>query len=141
MSIVHLISWFNQNLLYKLEEYHSIDEVMNYYQIPLFEKFDFYQGYNMVKKDNIVFIKLLFKDIDRWPVILTEIFKTKITKLINANLSENKQIFDKYNEFKKYIMVKKEYLTDTLSKNREFKIYNTPSQQKQYMEQWLNKSF
>ena len=48
-----IISIFNQSFLYKLEEYHSIDEVMKHYGLPTFTNFDFKNKYNIVKKDNI----------------------------------------------------------------------------------------
>ena len=35
------ISIFNEKLLYELEEYHSIDEVMQHYGLPKFTEFDF----------------------------------------------------------------------------------------------------
>jgi hypothetical protein len=140
MNLTDLISWFNDNLLYKIENYHSINEIMNYYEIPLFQKFNFNRGYNMVKKDNIVFIKLLFKDIERWPSILTEIFKTNIPKLKNANLTENKHTAAKYNEFKQIYKTKRDYLQHLQTKDPEFIIYNTPQDINEYIQKWSKNS-
>jgi hypothetical protein len=41
LSIQEIITYFNDNKLYELEEYHSINEVLEYYNIPLFNVFDF----------------------------------------------------------------------------------------------------
>ena len=41
ISIEELIKFFNKNLLYNIEEYHSINEVLLHYNIPLWENFDF----------------------------------------------------------------------------------------------------
>jgi hypothetical protein len=40
-TIEDLISYFNENMIYTIEEYHSIDEILNYYKLPLFDSFDF----------------------------------------------------------------------------------------------------
>ena len=78
----------------------------------------------------------MFKDIDLWPSILSKLFRTNIPKLINWNLSENKDTFDKYKEFKKKYKVKKEYLQHLQTKDPEFLIYNTPMDQDAYIYQW-----
>jgi hypothetical protein len=52
--------------LNELEEYNSINEVLEHYDIQLFDTFDFDKRYNIVKKDNKVFVKILFKDIENW---------------------------------------------------------------------------
>jgi hypothetical protein len=66
-------------MLYGLEEYHSINEVLDHYQLPLFTGFDFEKRYNLVKKNNKVFIKILFKDIGEWTTILSDLFQKPIT--------------------------------------------------------------
>ena len=51
-----IISIFNEKLLYELEDYHSIDEVMKHFGLDTFTEFDFKNKYNIIKKDNIIFI-------------------------------------------------------------------------------------
>jgi hypothetical protein len=60
-----LVKIFNNNYLKCIEEYHSIDEVMNHYDLPLFETFDFEKKYNLLVYKNINFIKLRFCDINK----------------------------------------------------------------------------
>lgn len=67
--------------------------------VPMFKEFDFERGYVMQEKDNRVFIKLLFKNIDDWSHTLSQILSTKID-MIPANKTEKKTASDKYKEFK-----------------------------------------
>jgi len=139
-SMDELINYFNCNLLYGTEEYHSINLILDYYNIPLFKKFDFEKKYNIVKQDNKIFIKLLFKDIDNWDEILSGIFEKKI--IINEeNLSSKKDINSLYTKFKKEYKIPKSYIRDKLINDQEFKIYNSEIEQQKYIEEWLKKSY
>jgi hypothetical protein len=140
LSIQELIDFFNNKLLNFIEEYHSIDDMLNYNNVPLFTTFDFKNKYNIVKKDNIVFIKLLFKDIDEWSIILSNIFNKNI-EICNTNLTDTKEIFSLYNEFKKQYKVPINYIENKLINNNEFKIYNTVSEQSEYINKWKLKSY
>jgi len=140
LNINQLIEYFNSNLLYNLEDYHPIDEVMDYYNIPKFETFDFEKGYNIAYKDNLVIVKLLFNDIDKWDKILTQIFKKKIT-MYNRNLTKDKPIYNLYNNFKINYKVPKEYLLNNIKNDKYFKIYNTINEQEQYIKKHLEKSY
>ena len=133
-----IISIFNEKLLYELEEYHSIDEVMQHYGLPKFTEFDFKNKYNIVKKDNIIFIKMRLNDINEWSNILSTIFEKNIT-IHNENLTSDKSINKLYNEFKEAYKVPEKYLNENLIKDKEFKIYNTKEEQDNYTNRWLNK--
>jgi len=136
-NIYELIDIFN-SLFNKLETYHSIDEVLNHYHLPLFKTFDFDNKYNMIEKDNMVFIKLRFNDIDEWSNILSVIFQKNIT-IYSKNLTKNKNIANLYNEFKNTYKIPKQFLKDIL-KIDHFLIYNTLEEQQKYIEYWENNS-
>lgn len=125
--------------LNELEEYNSINEVLEHYDIQLFDTFDFDKRYNIVKKDNKVFVKILFKDIENWWSILSKILEKEII-IHNENISENKEYFDIYKEFKEKYRVPLSYLQHLLINDREFKIYNTYQEQQEYINHWLGLS-
>ena len=139
LSTEELIDFFNTNLLDTIEEYHSIDEVLTYYNIPLWKEFDFKKGYNIVRKDNKVFIKLLFKDIKNWGKLLSEIL-SKVITIFSQNLTSEKPVFSYYNKFKEMYKVNKSYIHNILQHDKHFKIYNTELEQEKYISEWLNKS-
>ena len=64
LKIKELIDYFNNNLLL-IENYHPINEVLKYYNLPQFDTFNFEKKYNIIEKDNKVFIKILFDDINQ----------------------------------------------------------------------------
>lgn len=130
-----LIKLFNCGFIYNLEEFQSIDEIMNYYNVPLFTEFNFNKGYNIITKDNIHFIKLRFNDIDKWDKILSEIFQTNINIVLD-NISSNKDYSEFYKAFKKYYYIPSEYFKNFLPNDKNFKIYNTEEEQKEYCEKW-----
>ena len=61
-----LIDIFNSKYVNHLEEYHSINGAMDHYNVEHFTEFDFKKGYVKKEVGNIVFIKILYKDIDNW---------------------------------------------------------------------------
>jgi len=140
LTVEELIIIFNNKYFFLLENYHPINEVLEYYNIPLFDKFDFKKGYNIFKNDNKIFIKLLFKNINKWEEQLSEIFQKKII-IQNENLTINKNINNLYEEFKKKYKVPKNYLLNELINDSEFKIYNSEKEQKEYIELWMKKSY
>jgi hypothetical protein len=140
LEIVEIIDYFNTNLLRVLEEYHSIHEVFKHYDMTLWSEFDFTKKYNSLQKDNIVVIKLLFKDIQNWDKILSEIFDKNIT-IYNHNVTTDKSINNLYQEFKHNYRVPKIYIDYLIEKDKEFKIYNTKDEQEEYLNQWLKKSY
>ena len=89
-SIKELIAIFNNKYLDNIEEYHSINPIMEFYGLEPFDKFDFDKKYVIKKKGNLVFIKILFADINKWDSILSKIFKREIV-LVNDNISKKKK--------------------------------------------------
>jgi hypothetical protein len=140
LTIEEIINFFNKNLLNDIENYHSINNILDYYKIPRFKKFDFENGYNLCKKDNKIFIKILFKDIKNWDKILSKIFKKNIV-IHPKNLTKDKENNKLYEAFKKNYRIPKEYLENVLTKDTEFQIYNTQEEQDKYLKKWLAKSF
>lgn len=134
LPIEELINIFNKDYLNKLEEYHSINEAFKHYNIPNFKNFDFKKKFISVEKDNKVFIKILYKDINNWKNILRHIFNKPIV-MTNDNLSNGKNYFKAYQHFKLMYKVPKKYL-NKLKKDTEFKIYNSPEDQKEYLDYW-----
>lgn len=139
IDIKSLINIFNNKYLKNIEEYHSINEVMSHFNVPLFNEFNFEKKYNILEKDNIIFIKLRFKNIDEWSNILSKIFNRDII-LHNHNLSINKEIFNLYNKFKEEYKVPISYLFN-IDKDREFKIFTSKNEKIEYLKYWINKSY
>lgn len=140
LNVQELITFFNDKLLIDIENYHSINEILHHYNIELFNTFDFEKKYNMVKQNNKIFIKLLFKDIDQWSDILSEIFKKKIV-IHNNNLTQYKPIYKLYKEFKENYKVPQNYIYEYLMNDSHFKIYNSKIEQDNYINGWLKKSY
>lgn len=140
LTIEEIISFFNSKLINTVEEYHPINEVLQYYKLPLFDKFDFEKRYNIIEKDNIVFIKILFNDINKWNEILSEIINKKIVIFPN-NLTNNKNTAELYKKFKDNYKVPKDYINNVLIKDIEFKIYNTTKEQEEYIKKYLLLSY
>ena len=140
LTIEDIIKFYNDNKLYLIEDYHPINTMLKKYNILPFDNFNFETKYNIIRENNKIFIKLLFKDINNWDKILSEIFENSIT-MYNANLTENKNTYKLYKLFNEKYKIPKEYITRFLTNNIEFKIYNTYKEQQEYITKWLNKSF
>ena len=140
-TIHEIISFFNKKKLFLLEKYHPINEVLEYYGLPLFDKFDFNKRYNIIEKENKVFIKVLFSDINNWENILSEIIGKKIT-VIPDDLPSSKQTYNLYNNFKKLYNVPKDFIENIKLNDKEFTIYNSEKEQDEYIKKWnrLNKT-
>lgn len=139
-SCEELIDIFNTEYINHIEEYHSINNILDAYELEHFKNFDFQKRYNIIKKGNLIFVKILFRDINKWDKILSEILIKNI-KSYNHNLTENKVYYDLYNEFKQKYKIPKKYIDDILKNDKEFKIYNTEEEQESYISYWLNRSF
>lgn len=136
-SIDELIVMFN-NQFNTLESYHSINEVFDHYNIKRFTSFDFVKRFVIKKENNIIFVKLHFNDISNWGTILSNIWGRPIT-IISDNLSTNKHYHKLYTLFKKQYKLPKEFL-DKIKEDVEFKIYNTPQEQEEYIQKWRENS-
>lgn len=139
LSIQDMIAWFNDNFIFHHEEYHSINEALTYYNLPLFTKFDFTKRYNIMQYKNITFIKILFNHIQNWENILSQIFQKKII-MHNDNLTKNKETYGLYKKFKQLYKVPQTYLYNALLQDAEFKIYNSQTEQTKYIRMWSQKS-
>jgi hypothetical protein len=137
-KIEELIKIFNEKFLYELEENESIDEVMKHYGLDTFTNFDFNNKYNIVKKNNLIFIKIRFNDICEWSNILSTIFEKNI-EIYNSNLTNTKPINKLYNIFKEHYRVPEKYLNEYLINNVDFNIYNTEDEKNKYINYWKNK--
>ena len=138
-SIDQLINEFNNKYFYILEEYHSINEAFENYNIPFFNEFNFKRKLNYLKKDNKLFIKLLYKDIKEWNKILTVFFNQPFI-ISNNNMSNKKEYYQTYQQFLSKYKVPKSYF-DKLEKDREFKIYNTKEDQETYLKYWKSRCY
>ena len=58
-SIEELISIFNDKYINTIEEYHSINEILDEYKLEHFTYFNFEKRYNIIEKENLVIIKCL----------------------------------------------------------------------------------
>jgi len=134
-TTLELISYFNENLINTIEDYHPINEIMTHDNIPTFTAMDFENRYNIVEGNNRVYIKLLFRDIHKWSSILTTIFGVDII-LMNQNTTKDKDIYPVYEEFLSRYLVPVSYIDDILSEDAEFKIYNTEQEQEEYIQKW-----
>lgn len=139
-TIKDLIDIFNTDFLQHIEEQESIDCIMLEYGLKLFDSFDFKKRYILKQKGNIVFVKILFSDINKWDKILSDILNKEI-KMHDDNISSNKEYYKLYNDFKTEYKIPKSYIDDKLKNNKYFKIFNTLNEQKEYINKWLKSSF
>ena len=143
-TIDELITHFNHQYIYNVdptqnnEDYHPIDEMIEYLGISQNINFDFNKFYGVCKYQNIVFIKLRFQNIDKWEGILSGITGRSLS-LCCDNLSKNKPYVNLYEQFKRKYKVPKSYL-ENLSKNSIFIKYNTPNEQTEYINYWTTRS-
>jgi hypothetical protein len=133
-----LVKYFNAGYIYNLEEYHPMDDIMKYYQILPFESFDFDKKYNLLVHENIWLIKIRFSDIDNWSTIFSNIFNKPI-EIQSDNLSEIKEYKTLYKNFKKIYYLPNLYYNNYLPNDKNFKIYNTEEERKEYYEKWAQR--
>ena len=137
IDVARLINIFNSKYI-KNENYHPINNMMFDFGLRNFDSFDFKKKYNLLRKNNIYFIKIRFDDIHEWEDILSNVLSREI-KIKNENLTINKGISNLYKEFKKEYKIPlknlEEFMNDT-----EFNIYNDKSEKERYYKYWLNKS-
>jgi len=123
------------------EDYHPLNNVLNHYELKAFPTFDFNKCYNIIEKDNKVFIKLRFNDVSNWGTILRKIIGKEIT-IYPENLTKNKKSGKLYSLFKNVYKPPESYIDNYLLKDSEFRIYNTRTEQEDYINKWkgLHKS-
>lgn len=139
MKMVEIIQYFNENILFSsVGNHHPINEFLTNYKMPLFHKFNFKRRYNISNKGNIIFVKLLFSDINEWGKILSQVFNKEIV-IHSANMTEDKSINTLYTQFKDTYRLPKSYLSK-IENDPEFKIYTSSYDQKKYIAKWTKLS-
>jgi hypothetical protein len=139
-SCEELIDIFNTSYLDNIEEYHSINPIMEEYGVEPFNTFDFLKKYVIKEVGNIIYIKLIFSNINNWEENLSEIFNKKII-IKKRNLSKNKEYDSIYNKFKLMYKTKKSYINNILKNDKQFRIFNTLEQQDIYINKYLKSAF
>jgi len=122
------------HVIYEIEDYTSINEVLDHFDLPRFSTFDFNKKYNLLKYKNINFIKLRFQDINEWEHILTDIFKKPI-KIHKENISDSKIYSNLYKEIKNKYKIP-EYMIDYIKNDTESKIYLSEEEFNNYINYW-----
>ena len=140
MSTEDQIKLFNNEYIYDIEEEHVINEIYKNIPIPDNISYDFEKKYLFQVYENLIIIKLHYNDIKHWDERLSEILDIPIT-IIKDNISTDKSYYNNYQLFLKEYKVPKKYILEDLSKDTEFKKFQTESEQKQYIEKWLEKSY
>lgn len=130
-----LIKIFNDKHLNQ-ENYHPLNNIMEHYDLNKFENFDFDRCYNIIEKDNKVFIKIRFDDINNWSGILSKIMGKNIN-MHPDNLTKHKKSSTLYYTFKNNYKPP-DYYIDNVRKDEEFKIYNNYKQNADYIYKWFN---
>ena len=139
MKISDMIQYFNEHILFSsVGNHHPINEFLTNYKMPLFHKFNFKRRYNISNKGNIIFIKVLFSDINEWGKILSQALDKEIV-IHNANMTEDKTINILYTQFKHLYRLPKSYLSK-IENDNEFKIYTSAYEQKKYIAKWTKLS-
>jgi hypothetical protein len=122
-----------------IENYSSIAEVFNHFELSNFSAFDWDRGYNIKKHRNIVFIKLRFADIHLWGQYLSSIFGRQI-EMVTSNLTKEKANAELYEIVRNKYKIPDVVLEYILMTDLEFKIYNKHNDQIRYFEYWLGRS-
>lgn len=134
-----ILSYTKAHLNYN-DYYHSSDELFRHFNISeTFTNFDFDKKYGTYKHENMVFIKLRFCDISDWDKILSDIFGEKIT-IFPDNLSEHKEYYELYKEFKSQYKIPKFFIKELL-KDKHFNAFNTIEEKRQYIKHWMGRSY
>lgn len=139
MTTEEQIELFNNEYLYRIEEQHIINQIYLRLKIPEKVHYDFKRQYLYQRYKNFVIVKLHYNDIKNWGKRLTEIFRMPIT-IVNDNVSKDKPYYENYKDFLNKYKVPKHYIEHKLVKDIEFKKFQTPEQQTEYITRWLEKS-
>lgn len=102
--------------------------------------FDFDKNYQVLKKGNIYFVNIRFKDIENWASILQSInLPLNLTNLtmVNANNSEQKWYKDIYNDFKsKFTLSQATFDAIMAANSLEMSHFFTAEELDEIMAQW-----
>jgi hypothetical protein len=90
-NIFDLIEYFNKEKLNTIEEYHYINQFFSFFKIDDLKKNDFKDNmYYFKEVNNFIIIKLLFKNVNKWDEILSDILKKKVL-IQKSNITEDKK--------------------------------------------------
>lgn len=123
IKIEEIINIFNEKYLKFLEEYHSLNILFTHLNIEQFITFDNEKKYNIKELNNVKFIKIRFKDIKEWNIILSNITGKNIN-IVNDNMTNNKKYYNVYREFKNNYKVNEDYFNNFVLNDNEYKIYS-----------------
>jgi hypothetical protein len=137
-EINDLINIFN-DLLYKKTHF-KFNIINGFFELFPEEiknfKFDHSEKYGIWENNNIRFIVLRYRDINKWPSILSNILNINIKNLVNENFTENKKYNNKYKEFiKNYripIDIYNKFIKDSF--NIEMELFLTKDEKKTYID-------
>lgn len=114
---------------YKFEDYHPLDV-----EFPILKDIPFTDKYIKFEQNDVIYIKLRFKDINRWGEYLSEIFGREIV-MFPENLSENKEYANKYKYFKESFRISQE-MYDFFINHPLFLKYNNEKEIEDYKNYW-----
>ena len=117
---------------YKFEDYHPLD-----LEYPILKDIPFVNKYIHLINGKFNYIKLRFKDIDRWSEYLSEIIGKEIT-IQNSNISDEKEYYELYKEFKKQFVISRE-MFDFFITGDTFIKYNSLEEENEYIKRWSSK--
>jgi hypothetical protein len=102
------------------------------------EVFDFNKKIMIIEKNGIIFVKLRLKDSNDWRILLREVFHFDIY-IISDYETEQKEIKDIYNSFKKNYRLPINYFTNYLKDNKGINYYFSPKEKQEYVNLWKSK--
>ena len=133
-NIQKVINRFNNIFPHIATGDHFIDK----YNVPIPDKFDFYNKVLVVTQNNIKFITIRLSDSECWGNILTNILGIEI-KVVKDYESTNKPIKDLYSNFKKNYLIPKNLLDELLT-DKYMKFYYSDGDIQKYYDSWSLKS-
>lgn len=122
-----LIYYLHKN--FKFEDYHPLDD-----EYPILRDIPFESKYIKLIDGKFNYYKFRFKDIKNWSEYLSEIFNTKI-EIVNENLSENKDYYNLFKDFKNRVKISKKML-DFFTGTFTFNKYNSEEEKIEYINEW-----
>lgn len=126
-----LCNIFTNNYLFKIENYCSIEIILQYFGLPMFNNFNFEKKYNVIEKDNLTLVYLLFENFDKFPDIIKTITNYDID-ICNLNCSWQKSYKNAYKEFKEIFTCPLKFLPKLLCDNY-FNTFVDPQEKSTYL--------
>jgi len=115
----------------------DVDYYNTHFNCKKIDKFDFKKKYIIEEIDNIFYIKLRLQDSEHWGDILSEIFNTKILKILDYTTAD-KNIGNMYKNFKSNYKLPYNYYK-LIENNISLDIYMDFDEKKNYLNYWFEK--